>query len=176
MLQQTRAETVASIYQPFMEGFPNLPSLAEASVEEIGRAIAPLGLNYRAARLKELAQLITEEPVYGGRIPDGEAGLLTLPGVGRYTANALLTGAFKQRAAVLDTNVARILERFFGLEGGRVKSRDRMLWELAGAIAPQRKVKIWNWTLLDFGSLVCTARRPHCGSCPLDRRCANKAR
>jgi A/G-specific adenine glycosylase len=170
LLQQTRAESVATSYQLFMEKFPDLISLANASVEEIATAIAPLGLKFRAVRLKKMAQLLLE-PLYSQQIPHSEAALLQLPGVGRYTANAILAGAFNRLAAVLDTNVARILERYFGLLGGRIKSRDEMLWQLAQQVAPKTDVKTWNWTLIDFGAAICTAQKPLCPSCPLKRRC-----
>ena len=76
-----------------------------------------------------------------------------------------------QPAAVLDTNVARILERFFGIEGERVKSRCKILWNAADTIAPDTEVGHWNLTLLDFGAIICTARNPKCSECPLSQRC-----
>lgn len=108
------------------------------------------------------------------RIPQTENALLQLPGVGKYTARSLLANAFNQPLAVLDTNVARILERerFFGIQGGRVKSRDPLLWETAQEVAPKRKVGRWNLTLIDFGALVCTAQNPRCQGCPLRRQCS----
>jgi len=108
---------------------------------------------------------------YEGQIPSTEAQLLALPGVGKYTARSVCANAFGQPLAVLDTNVARILERFFGLQGGRVKSRCKLLWEAAEQAAPNTEVSRWNLTLLDFGAAVCTAKNPNCAECPLQEKC-----
>ncbi len=107
----------------------------------------------------------------GNNQKDSEAELMMLPGIGRYTARAICSQAFGQPSAVLDTNVARILERFFGIEGGRVKSRCKILWSQAEEIAPDTEVGSWNLTLLDFGAIICTARNPQCPQCPLSPRC-----
>nr|MDJ0595186.1 A/G-specific adenine glycosylase [Pleurocapsa sp. MO_226.B13] len=84
---------------------------------------------------------------------------------------AILSQAFEQPAAVMDTNVVRIIERFFGIKGGRVKSRCKILWNAADKIAPDTNVGHWNLTLLDFGALTCTARNPNCDVCPLYEKC-----
>lgn len=97
--------------------------------------------------------------------------LLQLPGVGLYTARSICANAFSQPKAVLDTNVARILERFFGLIGNRVKSRCKLLWKTAEEVAPTTDVSRWNLTLLDFGAAICTAKNPQCADCPLRDRC-----
>jgi len=108
---------------------------------------------------------------YGGNVPDSETELLRLPGVGPYVARSVLANAFGEPLAVLDANVARILERFFGLEGHRIKARDKALWALAGEVAPKTEVTRWNLTLFDFGARVCTALKPKCPECPLRSRC-----
>ncbi len=89
----------------------------------------------------------------------------------KYTARAILSQAFNRPAAVMDTNVARILERFFGIKGGRVKSRCKILWSAADSIAPNTDVGRWNLSLLDFGAEVCTARKPKCSECPISTKC-----
>lgn len=169
LLQQTEATRVVPVYQQFMERYPTLESLASTPLEEISDLLYPLGFHFRAARLQQAAKLIRTR--YGGRVPEKEAELLKLPGVGKYTARSLCASAFGQPLAVLDTNVARILERFFGLQGGRVKSRDGMLWDAAQRVAPQTDVSRWNLTLLDFGAAVCTASHPRCRDCPLQQQC-----
>ncbi len=169
LLQKTNASTVAPIYQMFMSRYPTLSVLAAAPVTDVTNLLQPLGLSFRAERLLQSVQLILEN--YGGKIPPTEAELLLLPGVGKYTARSVCANALGQPLAVLDTNVARILERFFGLQGGRVKSRSRLLWEVAEQAAPEKQVGQWNLTLLDFGAAVCTARKPHCAECPLRRQC-----
>ena len=169
LLQRTDADTVKPVYETFLTRYPTLDKLAKAQVEDIEKLMQPLGLFFRAQRLRETAKIIVEQ--YQKQIPTEEQELLKLPGIGKYTARAICSQAFKQPAAVMDTNVARILERFFGIEGERVKSRCKILWNAADIIAPRSEVKSWNLTLLDFGALVCTARSPKCFDCPLSKRC-----
>jgi A/G-specific adenine glycosylase len=169
LLQKTGAATVAPIYDRLMALYPTLPELSKAYLENLGRLLEPLGLSFRASRMLTSAKMIVEDR--NGKIPDTELELLLLPGVGKYAARSILAHAFGRSAAVLDTNVARILERFFGLKGERVKSRCKILWAAADAIAPKQNVSKWNLTLLDFGAMVCTARKPHCLGCPLQENC-----
>ncbi|MDJ0591610.1 MAG: A/G-specific adenine glycosylase [Pleurocapsa sp. MO_226.B13] len=169
LLQRTDADTVLPIYQTFLTLYPTLNQLAIAPVDDIADLLQPLGLFFRAERLSETAKIIIKK--YEGVIPLEEKELLKLPGIGKYTARAIVSQAFSQPAAVLDTNVARILERFFGIEGGRIKSRCKILWNAADKIAPDTNVGHWNLTLLDFGALTCTARNPKCSECPLAWRC-----
>lgn len=167
-LTRTRAENVTRVYDAFLEKYPTVVDLANASLESIEKAIAPLGLDFRASQLHRSAARLVG--TYGGEIPDRSEELMTLPGVGRYTTNAVLATAFGQRSPVVDTNVVRILERFFGLYGRGEKSRDHYLWDAAEAIAPKRNLKEWNWTLIDFGALVCISN-PRCSVCPLQKNC-----
>lgn len=169
LLQKTAAEMVAPIYESFLVEYPTLEHLAAASLDRLTKLLQPLGLSFRAERLSNSAKTILEK--YRGKIPDTEAELLLLSGVGKYTARSILANAFGQSAPVLDTNVARIIERFFGLQGERVKSRCKILWSAADAIAPDRDVSMWNLTLLDFGAMVCKARKPNCEKCPLQENC-----
>ncbi len=169
LLQKTNAALVAPIYQAFIERYPTLHDLAAAPVEEVTSLLQPLGLSFRGERLHQSMQLILAQ--HAGNIPNRETELLLLPGVGKYTARSICANAFGQPLAVLDTNVARILERFFGLQGGRVKGRDRLLWEAAEQAAPTTQVGTWNLALLDFGAAVCTARNPRCVECPLRQQC-----
>jgi A/G-specific adenine glycosylase len=152
-----------------MEQYPTLEALAAAEFIDIKDILQPLGLSFRAERLYKTAKLLIED--YLGEIPNTEAELLKLPGIGKYTARSICANAFGQSKAVIDTNVARIFERFFGFEGGRVKSRCPILWGAAEEIAPKSNVGIWNLTLFDFGAGVCTAKNPHCHKCVLRERC-----
>ncbi|MDJ0690011.1 MAG: A/G-specific adenine glycosylase [Xenococcaceae cyanobacterium MO_188.B32] len=169
LLQRTDAETVAPIYETFLTQYPTLEKLALAPVDDIAKLLQPLGLFFRAERLSATARTLEEK--YKGMVPESETKLLKLPGIGKYTARAICSQAFARPAAVLDTNVARILERFFGIEGGRVKSRCKILWSAADTVAPATEVGYWNLTLLDFGAIICTARNPKCLICPLSQRC-----
>lgn len=169
LLQKTSAETVAPIYESFLSRYPTLQSLTVASLEEISDLLQPLGLFFRAERLYQSAIILQDR--YSKIIPNSEKDLLALPGIGPYTARAICSQAFGQPLAVLDTNVARILERFFGLQGEKVKSRCKILWGAAERIAPKKEVGKWNLALLDFGAIVCTAQSPICTSCPLSAKC-----
>jgi A/G-specific adenine glycosylase len=173
LLQKTGATTASPIYEAFLAKYPSLETLASASVKEVAQLLQPLGLSFRASRLCRSAKIVAQQ--YGGCIPTLERELLLLPGVGKYIARSICANAFGQPAAVLDTNVARIVERFFGVQGERVKSRCKILWAAADAIAPKRNVSRWNLTLLDFGALVCIARKPHCSECPLQEKCFHLA-
>ena len=170
MLQKTGADTVVPIYLSFLEKSPNISALASAPVTEIAEILRPLGLFFRAERLSRSARIILEEN--RGIVPKQEKELLKLPGVGKYTARSICANAYGQPKAVLDTNVTRILERFFGIKGERIKSRCKILWQAADLLASDRNVSRWNLTLLDFGAKVCIAINPNCESCPLNQRCA----
>ena len=169
LLQKTNASQVAPIYQTLIARYPTPSALVAAPYEEIANLLQPLGLSFRTERLRQSMQSIQEN--FQGKIPRREAQLLKMPGVGKYTARSICAHAFGQSKAVLDTNVARIFERFFGLQGGRIKSRSRELWTAAELIAPSKKVGAWNLTLLDFGAMVCTAKNPRCFECSLQPQC-----
>jgi A/G-specific adenine glycosylase len=169
LLQKTDADTVAPIYELFLERYPTLTDLAAAELEEVAKILEPLGLFFRAQRLQDCSQIIIKD--YEGKVPQDQKQLLKLPGVGDYTARAIGSQAFNQPLAVLDANVARIFERFFGLRGERVKSRCKILWGAADLIAPKIAVGKWNLALLDFGALVCKAPTPDCEKCPLSVKC-----
>ncbi|BAY11880.1 A/G-specific adenine glycosylase [Calothrix sp. NIES-2098] len=169
LLQKTDAVMVVPIYNEFLFKYPTLENLAQASIDELSELLEPLGLYFRAERLYQCDRIILEK--YGGKIPDSEKHLLELPGIGKYTARSICSQAFNQPLAVLDTNVARIIERFFSLQGARVKSRCKILWSAAEIIAPNKEVGKWNLTLLDFGAMVCRAKNPLCNNCPLSAKC-----
>ncbi|MGF1488888.1 MAG: A/G-specific adenine glycosylase [Prochloraceae cyanobacterium] len=169
MLQKTGADTVAPIYLSFLEKYPKVETLASANMTEAAEILKPLGLFFRAERLLRSAQMIVDR--YQGRFPSSEKELLKLPGVGKYTARSICAHAYGQAKAVLDTNVARILERFFGIKGERIKSRCKILWYAADRVAPDRHVSRWNLTLLDFGAKICTATNAKCEVCPLNQKC-----
>ena len=169
LLQKTDADTVLPVYKAFLTRYPTLDKLTTATVKDIEKLLQPLGLLFRAERLFRAAKIIAYQ--YQGKIPNSETELLKLPGIGKYTARAICSQAFNEPAAVLDTNVARILERFFGIKGERVKSRCKLLWQAAETVAPNIEVGHWNLILLDFGAIACTARNPQCSQCPLSGQC-----
>jgi A/G-specific adenine glycosylase len=169
LLQQTEASRVVPLYGQLLERYPKIGDLSGADLEALEALLHPLGLHFRAKRLRDMAGQVVRQ--HGGTVPDRESDLLALPGVGPYTARSVCANAFGQSLAILDTNVARILERFFGLEGGRIKSRDKKLWQAAQLVSPETDTSRWNLTLLDFGAIVCRARSPLCEGCPLQSRC-----
>lgn len=172
LLQQTDAPRVLPIYQQLLKRCPTLRTLANAPLQEIADILKPLGLHYRTDRLHQIARAIVEDPVCKGEIPDAEAQLIRFKGIGRYIARSICANAFGQSTAVLDTNVSRILQRFFGLIPRRKRARDdKYLWEITQRIAPCVNMDLWNLTLIDFGAVVCTHRNPSCSDCPLREQC-----
>lgn len=170
LLQQTDAPRVVPVYKKFLERYPSLNSLCNASHEELLDLLRPLGFHFRASRLKEAACYLIQK--YNGQIPAIESDLLSVPGVGLYVANSILANAFNQHSAVVDTNIVRIFSRFFGILSNYSRPRrDPFVWKFAQQIAPKHLTSIWNLSLIDFGAKVCKARSPQCDICPLNEKC-----
>jgi A/G-specific adenine glycosylase len=169
MLQQTQVSRVLPKYGEWLTKYPSLESLGRASVREVREAWYPLGYNVRPVRLREIARAALRH--HGGKIPDTREELLELKGIGPYTAGALLSFAYGRDAAILDTNVRRVLRRVFF--GDRAAPTNAMLWELAEALLPRGEAYDFNQGLMDFGATVCTARKPRCAGCALARICAS---
>lgn len=175
MLQQTQVARVVDYYARFLERFPTLGHVAEAPVEHVTDAWAGLGYYARARNLHALARHVTDGP---GAIPADPAALRALPGVGAYTAGAVASFAYERRAALVDTNVARVLARVFAPELNPKRPRDlARLWRIAEAVLPRTGRAAWthNQALMELGATVCTARLRHCGGCPVKRVCATQA-
>jgi A/G-specific adenine glycosylase len=170
MLQQTQVSRVIQKYGEFLERFPRLLSLARARTSSVIRAWSGLGYNARALRLQKLARLVVRE--YGGKIPDDPDLLLTLPGIGKYTANAVASFAFQRDIPVVDTNIHRVLSRVFWRVGS-VNDRvsERSAWEIAEMLLPHGHSRDWTLALMDLGATICTARRPLCAECPVSTIC-----
>jgi A/G-specific adenine glycosylase len=174
MLQQTQVERVIPKYRQFLRHYPTLRALAAADPGDVRRLWYPLGYNARPFRLHSIAREAVAR--YGGRLPDSAPALRALPGIGRYTAGAVLAFAFGRDAAVLDTNVRRVLGRvFLGLRRA-ARARDTIYWGLAEAVVPAGRAYDFNQALMDFGATWCTARQPRCVPCPLRRSCASYPR
>lgn len=169
MLQQTQVSRVIPKYREWLRRYPSLGALAAASAGEVREAWYPLGYNIRPLRLRSIARAVVRR--HGGRLPRSRDGLLALKGIGAYTAGAVLSFAFGRDAAILDTNVRRVLRRVWVGEDREV--RDRALWDLAGRLLPRGRAYDFNQALMDLGATVCTARRPRCAACPLARMCAS---
>ncbi len=166
MLQQTQVVRVAPRYLGFLEAFPTVSACAEAPLGEVLRAWEGLGYNRRAANLHRAAQSIVR--VHDGIVPDHLDALLALPGIGPYTARAVLCFAFERDHGVVDTNAARFLAR--AAAGHRLAPRAAQ--DLADELVPMGSGWVWNQAVLDLGSQVCVKRGPRCGECPIASSCA----
>ncbi len=171
MLQQTQVDRVLPKYQEWLEKYSSFHALAAAPPSEVAETWRPLGYNIRPRRLHAIARESVAR--YGGSLPSDEPTLRSFKGIGAYTAGAVLSFAFGQRAAILDTNVARVLFRVFvGRGAPRAHATRRHLWEVSRAVLPIRHVFDFNQALMDFGATVCTARKPQCMICPMRKDCA----
>jgi A/G-specific adenine glycosylase len=170
MLQQTQVERVLPKYHEWLAKYPSLEALAAAAPQEVTKTWYPLGYNIRPQRLQSIAREAVER--FGGALPSDEETLLSFKGIGQYTAGAIRSFAFRERAAILDTNVARVISRVF-LGGGDVKqpALQRRLWALSAALVPHRHVFDFNQALMDFGATLCIARKPLCLTCPMQASC-----
>ena len=169
LLQRTTPGHVVRVYEEFVRRFPDPPSLARASREEVERVIFPLGMIKRAGTLVRMARLICEK--YGGRVPDDVRELMRLPGVGRYTAHGVLCLAYGRPVPMIDVNSARVVRRFFGLPSDKKPKEDEELWAFATELVPAEEPALFNLALLDLGATVCRDRKPECERCPLSERC-----
>ncbi len=170
MLQQTQVDRVLPKYQEWLSKFPSLEALAAAPEHEVTATWYPLGYNVRPRRLHTIARESVAQ--YGGRLPADEQTLLSFKGIGEYTAGAIRSFAFRERAAILDTNVARVLFRMFVAAGDPKRhAMKRHLWALSEAVLPARHVFDFNQALMDFGAMVCVARAPKCLVCPMTADC-----
>ena len=170
MLQQTQVDRVLPKYYEWLDKYPSLEALAAAPSAEVTKTWYPLGYNVRPGRLQSIAREAVDK--FGGALPSDEETLRSFKGIGEYTAGAIRSFAFRERAAILDTNVARVLLRVF-IGGGDVKAHAmrRRLWDLSAALVPRRHVFDFNQALMDFGATVCVARKPVCLVCPMRGMC-----
>jgi A/G-specific adenine glycosylase len=170
MLQQTRVGTVIPYFERFIARFPDLTSLANADEDAVLSLWSGLGYYARARNLHRAARQVMRES--GGMFPRRFENIVALPGVGRSTAGAIAVFAYRERHAILDGNVRRVLARCFGIEGypGDKPVQDA-LWRLAESLLPQRAIEAYTQGLMDLGATICTRSRPRCGACPLVSRC-----
>lgn len=172
MLQQTQVVTVIPFYLRFIERFPTASALAEAPIEEVLRYWAGLGYYARARNLHRAAQIVAEK--FGGEVPSSPAEIESLPGIGRYTAGAILSIAYSVPRPIVDANVIRVLSRVFGVAGDPKSSANQaILWGLAERLVPQENPGDFNQGLMELGALVCEPVEPRCDACPLLAFCAS---
>lgn len=168
MLQQTQVDRVIPKYHEFLQRYPSFEELARAPVEQVRQTWYPLGYNIRPHRLHGIACETVAR--YGGRLPSDPEELLSFKGIGRYTAGAVRSFAFNEDAAILDTNVMRVLHRVF-IGAGEPKTQKTRLWALSETLIPKGRGYDFNQALMDFGALLCTARDPYCLLCPMKALC-----
>lgn len=170
LLARTHATAVDRVAPHLLMRYPDAGAMAVAGRCDIERIIRPLGLFRRRSQALIAASRGLVDS--GGGVPNSEGELLALPGVGRYAATATLCFGFGRRTAVVDSNVRRILSRYFGVEyrGEKIDSIDE-LWQLAARLLPSRNVREYNWALLDLGAAICRPLRPKCADCPLNTHC-----
>ena len=187
MLQQTQVSRVLEFYPRFLKRFPTVYKLAAAKPKAVREEWEGLGYYARAANLHALAKEVSGA---GGQVPDDPEELIKLPGVGRYTAGAVACFAYEKPVPAVDTNVARVIARYFLGAGSREPSTPRgrkgrlpaesfrapgarETWDLAAAIVPKDGKRAWrfNQAIMELGATVCIARRPRCPDCPVRKGC-----
>jgi A/G-specific adenine glycosylase len=169
MLQRTRAEQVVPIYECFIKKFPTIQRLNRATSPQIKRYFERLGLLWRAGLVKQMASaLITH---FDGRVPNNRADLLSIPAIGDYVADAVLSFAYGQNVAVVDANVCRVVGRVFGMDWKGEARRKPVFKKTVDRLLPKGKAKEFNWAMIDHASLICLPRNPLCGICPLSCLC-----
>jgi len=170
MLQQTQVDRVIPKYHEFLARYPTVEDLAQARAREVTKSWRPLGYYRRATDLHGIARETVAR--YDGRLPDDGAALRRMRGIGRYTAGAILAFAHGQDAALVDTNVRRVLGRvFLGPRGLKRLRGQKTIWALAESLVPAGRAYDYNQALMDFGATWCTARKPRCSSCPMKAFC-----
>lgn len=170
MLQQTQVSTVIGYYQRFITRFPDIQALAEAPQDDVLSLWSGLGYYARARNLHKTAQIAVAE--HAGKMPTELEQLMSLPGIGRSTAGAILTLGYHQRFPILDGNVKRVLARFYAVDGWPGKKQvENQLWQYAEALLPKQRIANYIQAQMDLGATLCTRSKPACERCPLRAAC-----
>ncbi|MDD5034642.1 MAG: A/G-specific adenine glycosylase [Methylococcaceae bacterium] len=170
MLQQTQVATVIPYFLRFMERFPALPALAEASEDEVLNHWAGLGYYARGRNLHKAARIISRE--YQGELPADLDRLAALPGIGRSTAGAIMSLGLGLRAPILDGNVKRVLSRYAAVDGWPGDTQTaRELWRISEALTPVERVADYTQAIMDLGATLCIRGKPGCPRCPVSKGC-----
>jgi A/G-specific adenine glycosylase len=169
LLQRTKAETVNLFYAKFLSKYPNWPSVSRSSVAQIANVLKPLGLfNQRANRLKKLADVILKRK---GKLPETRTELDEMPFIGQYIGNAIELLIYKRPLPLLDVNMARVLERYFGDRQMADIRYDPYLQKLSHRIVNHQRSRDISWAILDFAAIICSAQRPKCEICIIALKC-----
>lgn len=165
---QTQISRVVPVYEAVLARYPTVQAMAAAPVEAVKAITDPLGYKIRGQWLHGAALRVADR--FSGVMPQTLPELQQIPGIGRYTAGAVMSFAHQHDAPILDTNVARLLRRYFGV-AATPRARTSELWSLAAAVIPKGKGYRINQALMDLGAIVCRAKAPRCDACPLRRSC-----
>lgn len=170
MLQQTQVTTVIPYYEKFMQRFPDVESLANASQDDVLHHWSGLGYYARARNLHQCAQILVKE--FNSDFPDSIEDIIALPGIGRSTAGAIQALARNQRHPILDGNVKRVLTRLYAIEGWPgIKKVENKLWQIADQHTPHECISDYTQAIMDLGATVCTRSKPRCHECPVTNLC-----
>ncbi len=170
MLQQTQVATVLPYYQRFIAAFPDIPTLAAATEEQVLAHWSGLGYYARGRNLHAAARIIADK--YHGEFPRAFEQIVELPGIGRSTAAAICALAWHERRAILDGNVKRVLARHCGIAGSPgEKAVEALLWDQAEARLPEQDIAVYIQAQMDLGAMLCTRSKPKCGECPVNSDC-----
>jgi A/G-specific adenine glycosylase len=170
MLQQTQVNTALPYFRRWMKAFPTIASLAQSSENRVLKLWQGLGYYSRARNLRQSAKLILEK--HEGRFPEDYESIRGLKGIGRYTAGAIASIAFNQQKPIVDGNVLRVLSRLQAIRKSIDEEKNKELfWKLEESLIPSGKARYFNQALMELGALVCTAKNPRCGVCPLSKHC-----
>jgi len=173
MLQQTQVATVIPYYERFLKAFPTVHHLAKTNLSKVLKVWEGLGYYSRARNLHRASQVVVNH--FAGKVPDNLKDLLSLPGIGRYTAGAILSIAYNKEAPILDGNVKRVLSRLFVVSGHPVRGKtEDHLWQISESLLPKGHSNSFNEALMDLGSMICTPKDPLCPKCPLQNLCNGK--
>lgn len=174
MLQQTQVATVIPYFERFITRFPTLEALAVAPLDDVLSQWTGLGYYARARHLHRAAELALSE--HGGTLPRTLEGLMSLPGIGRSTAGAILAFAYDERWPILDGNVKRVLARYHQIEGhAGLAEFERKLWAIAERHTPKTRVANYTQAIMDLGALICVRGKPECAACPVRGNCRARA-
>jgi A/G-specific adenine glycosylase len=171
MLQQTQVATVIAYFERFLHDFPDISALADADESRVLRLWEGLGYYRRARQLHQAARIIARQ--HAGQFPRDAETLRALPGIGRYTAGAILSIAFDVREPILEANTKRVLSRLLAFDQDPDRAAgQRLLWSFAESLLPRKDVGTLNQALMELGSEVCGPRDPDCDACPVALQCA----
>ncbi len=170
MLQQTQMDRVVLYFQRWLEHFPDIATLSQATEHEVLKLWEGLGYYSRAKNILKSAKILCAE--HNCALPQDHAALLKLPGIGKYTAGAIMSLAFNQDYPVVDANVERVFTRLFDISlPVKEKESQHIIWSKAHSLLPGGKARFFNQALMELGALVCLPKSPHCEKCPLNTQC-----